>query len=1097
MSEFFTVEVTTWMTPWIALLLLQITVVATGGLVLSRFFRRDPATRHAVLLVTLIVMFACPVITAGFVSTGWTLWGLPLTGVTSLASEETAPRMVREVRNLSSNLESDATDIAASDPESMNSADLLESDQQLVSAESPLWASDDGSASWEPVDTQTSSQPLGFNRLALMFGLLIWIAGCLLMILRMLAGWLRVRKLCRAARQADSPSLLNAIAWVNQQHPRQADLRVLISDQISTAFVAGLWHHVILVPRSYLEVLSEEELFSVLSHEVAHLIRRDLVVGFLQRVIGAVYWPHPLLHVINRWLGRAREEICDNFVLQQFDEAAYSNVLLRLTKAVPSRPLPAGTLAFLSKRWKLEDRIAGLLDTRRQRATKSRRRVVVPLAALVIGIGVALAGLRLTDPSPVLAQGSNDEITGESNDESLPGGADMRLGRNSLRHGGWHKNVGFSADGRVLVTSSERSLKFWDTGTGQLNDSVDLTKFPSQQMLLTPDRRQVAVLGRDLSDPEKMFSKYGIRFWDMQANFVETYVEWELLEFGESRHMAFTPDGQFVLVGDSVGYVSVWELASGEQMLRYHVDQRDITGLDVSPDGQLLAITTQSRKLYLWNWLDGTEPEVLGTGRRWNGVKFSPDGQQLAVGLDHADDQAADVYDVSSGRLLRALYDSPKGPVIGHEQAFTPDGKQLALANSVNLSKGFVAAVLLWDIESGELVRRFTAPGMRPRHVDVSPDGRLIAAVDWDLNVRIWDIDTGKEAVPTGDGHSGLVRSMVYSASSEQLLTAGEDHSARLWDAVSGQQLVRFEQEHGVQVASISQDGSLIATAGSNDIIVLWDAQTGTKRHTLPGKRSLGGAWELAFSPDQSELIALEDDLKLRRWSTETGDPIFSVQILPSDLDVNDPSNPFARPRDDSNEGTFDREELMMLVSAHAFTPDATRVLITSRQNKYWAFDAATGEELFRHDTSFSPYSLAISPDQQRVVFGSRAQSVQSKSNPQQFVSENIVDLAVADLESGEVIWQKRLPASRCKPVRFSSDGRLIAAVLNGSGESKVMFFDAATGDEVHTIEGTKSIGTGNNLAFSPNGHSLALAQHDGTILTWKLKILGPAFVHP
>ncbi|MCA9073914.1 MAG: PQQ-binding-like beta-propeller repeat protein [Planctomycetaceae bacterium] len=1100
MSELSTNEMASSLAFQVALLVAQITVVASAGLLLSRGFRRDPATRHAVLLTTLAVLLLSPLSIVLFTSADWSLWSLPVAGMSEGEPEETLLRPVNVEASHSEPTESPSTKVAATAH--------VENDQRLQGSGLPVMFDEphDLAAFGSSMPSSAApvvAKPVSVIQRAMMIGLLVWGIGGAVMLLRMVYGCLRVRRLCRDAEPSDSVVLANAIGRVRQRYELQTGLNVLSSNDISTAFVTGLWQPVILVPRSYIDELCEDELFAVLSHEVAHLVRRDLFIGLMQRLTGVFYWPHPLVHVVNRSLSRAREEICDNFVLQQVDETAYSNVLLQLALPPKTRSLPAGTLAFLNQRWKLEDRITGLLDKRRQRATRSRRRPLIPIAAVLLSIATLFAGLRISAPTLAVAQGTNEATTTASDNEQLPGGADMRLGGHTLLHAGWHKNVGFSADSRVLVTSSERSMKFWNTATGQLNLTVDLTKFTSGLMRLTPDRQQVAVVGRDRSDPRKTFLAYEVRFWNMEGELTGERIECPT-ENGDANALAFTPDGRFVLIGEEHGYVSVWELASGELMLRYKVDLRDIKGLDVSPDGQLVAFTSASRKLFLWNWLSLAEPEVIGTGRHWEPVRFSPDGQQLAVGFVRDAEQAADVYEIASGHLYRALYDVPKGRVSGYELAFTPDGKRLAVANSIRRQQGFVAAVLLWDLESGELQRRFTVPGMHPRHVDISPDGRLIAAVDWDLNVRIWDIETGKEAVPSGEGHSDRVTSLMYSASSDKLLTSAVDHSARLWDAETGQELIRFEQDQGVQAPVLSQDGSLLATAAIDDTIIIWDAQTGKKRHVLHGKRPLGGAWELAFSPDQIELIALEDDLQLRRWSTETGDQVFSVQLRPSDLHPNDPSNPFSRRRDDPDDDSFHREELMMLLSGKEFTPDASRVLITaredgawSRKNRYWAFDAATGEELFRRETSFAPYVLAFSPDQQRIVFGSRAPRRQFTSDGKPLDTDKRVDLTVVEMDSGDLIWQKRFPADTCNPVRFSPDGRLVAAVLHEEGDSQVMFFDAATGSEVHTIEGTQPIAGSSSLAFSPDGRSLAVSQENATVLTWKLERLGPAFVRP
>jgi WD40 repeat protein len=80
------------------------------------------------------------------------------------------------------------------------------------------------------------------------------------------------------------------------------------------------------------------------------------------------------------------------------------------------------------------------------------------------------------------------------------------------------------------------------------------------------------------------------------------------------------------------------------------------------------------------------------------------------------------------------------------------------------------------------------------------------------------------QAPPRKSVDFGLVSSVQFSPRGEFLLTTGEDHTARIWDAGDGH-LVRELSAYDTEVwhASFSHDGKTIVTASYDGILRLWD----------------------------------------------------------------------------------------------------------------------------------------------------------------------------------------------------------------------------------------------------------------------------------
>ena len=413
-------------------------------------------------------------------------------------------------------------------------------------------------------------------------------------------------------------------------------------------------------------------------------------------------------------------------------------------------------------------------------------------------------------------------------------------------------------------------------------------------------------------------------------------------------------------------------------------------------------------------------------------MAFSPTAPELA--LSGSEDGTLFLWDVSTGERIRR-FEGHTGGI--NDIAFSPDG-------STAVSGSGDQTTILWDVATGQIIRQLTGYSAGVTTVAFSPDGHLIAAGcdTGDPAVMLWETDTGA-LIYRLDGPAAKIQTVGFRTDDQGqavVFAYSFDNMYHEWSVTTGMPVRSISASQANSNLALAPNGRTAVTGEGNGSTVL-NLTTWDRLAVLftPSKQIINA---IDISPNGARALS----------GTTAGEVIL----------INLPVSPVIR-RFHADGG----------LSAVAVSPDGRFVVTggtTSGGATLW--DAQTGQEIRRisgYETTVA--QIAVSPDSRYALLC---------FDDVFFSPTPATEVVQWDLDTGDVVHVWTNFAYHARAVTVSPDSRTAlvgtmewggAFVHQGSGE--LVLLDLQTGAEIRRFAETGEV---LGVSISPDGRRAVAA---------------------
>lgn len=459
---------------------------------------------------------------------------------------------------------------------------------------------------------------------------------------------------------------------------------------------------------------------------------------------------------------------------------------------------------------------------------------------------------------------------------------DLESGRfvgNPLSHEGLVTALGFSPDGKALVTVDQKGMvRIWDTERGKVASTFKV-----------PLHTAAAIIKADPDEPDILIAAMDrtLKHIRGRGSNVETF---ERGHRDPITMLKVDPQGKRALSCGKDRQVIAWDVQACKQVTSFQIHQEQISEVALNPVKDLAASYDTKSGIKLWDTTTGEVLRSFSTGdSEMLTLSFTKDGTHLFAG---GRDMMLHLWEVGgkhvvpalalakirpvtkqmrSDRRFKALFEKAK--LAMKKGAFR---KAYALIRETQNLAGYERTDLTLDlllrmkdhgtragIHGGWKKKSFeTQSGVMD--VAFSPSAINFLTAQGDHTIRLWSAKSG-ECLKNLKGHTNVVACVRFAVNGREAASGGDDRSVRVWDLNTGRNLLALKG-HVESVSSVaySRDGLSLISGSWDETVRVWRLPDGAAMKTLKGQDDKITAVE--FVPESEYALSAGFEGSIKMW---------------------------------------------------------------------------------------------------------------------------------------------------------------------------------------------------------------------------------------